>query len=123
MTSERIDLELLEEYVGTAPQNLQRFAQLALTSLDEALAPLAEAIAQNALPILQACGHRAKSTALHVGAQDFADTCQALETAARMGQTAQALALAQQVKTRLAPLQQALRDAVAQRLAVPPSSS
>ena len=119
MTSERIDLEVLEEYVGKAPQDLLRFVQLARTSLDETLAPLPQAIAQNALPTLQSCGHRAKSTALHIGARDFADTCLALEMAAGAGQTHLACALAHQLQARWQPLQQALQDAMAQRLARP----
>lgn len=120
MTPEHIDLQVLEEYVGTAPQNLVHFTQLAFTSLGAALAPLSLAMAQRDIPTLQACGHRAKSTALHIGAQDFADTCQALEEAARAGQTAQALALACQLQARLQPLQLALQSAVAQRLARQP---
>lgn len=119
MTPERIDLQVLEEYVGCAPQDLLRFEQLAQRSLGEALAPLAQAIALSALPTLQACGHRAKSTALHIGARDFANTCQALEEAARNGQTAQALALADQLQARLLPLQLALQATVEQHLARP----
>lgn len=116
MTSERIDLEVLAEYVGSDPQHLLRFVQLALSSLDEALAPLDGAIAQRALATLENCGHRAKSTALHIGAQDFANTCQALETTAHAGQTGQALALARQLQARLQPLKNALLDSAAERL-------
>lgn len=117
MTTERIDLRVLEEYVGTAPQDLVHFSQLALTSLRAALAPVPEAIVQGDIPTLKACGHRAKSTALHLGAEDFASTCQTLEEAAQAGRSEQALALASQLPTRLQALEQALQLAVQQRLA------
>lgn len=116
MTGERVDLQVLEEYVGSAPKDLRHFAQLAITSLAAALAPVAQAMATGDLRTLQASGHRAKSTAVHIGAQDFADTCRALEEAARLGQAEQALALAGQLQTRFVPLEQALARALELRL-------
>jgi HPt (histidine-containing phosphotransfer) domain-containing protein len=109
MTRTHIDLQVLEDTWTASPT--------AITSLGAALAPIARALGEGDLHALQACGHRAKSTALHIGAQDFADTCQALEEAARLGQAVQALALAHQLQQSLPVLEQALHQAVQQRLA------
>ncbi len=110
----RVDLALLQEYVGTDPANLLRFVHLGLDSLAQALAPLPQALAAHDLATLQACAHRAKSTARHLGAEDFADDCQALETAARQAQGDEVQRLGQQVHAQLPLLQTALQQALQQ---------
>lgn len=116
MTSVVVDLKLLEEYVGSDPAELARFARLGVTSLEQALAPLEQALRTQDLATLQACGHRAKSTARHLGALAFADQCEAMERAARAGQTADALQHGQQVEAGLRPLRQAMETALQQYL-------
>lgn len=108
----RVDLALLQEYVGTNPADLLRFVHLGMDSLTQALAPLPQALAAHDLATLQACAHRAKSTARHLGAEGFADDCQALETAARLGHDEEALRLGAQVHTLLPLLLQALQQAL-----------
>lgn len=107
-----VDLALLQEYVGTDPADLQRFVRLGLDSLTQALAPLPQALATHDMATLQACAHRAKSTARHLGADNFADDCQALETAARQRCDEEALNLGTQVHTLLPQLLQALEQAL-----------
>lgn len=107
-----VDLALLQEYVGTDPVDLQRFVLLGLDSLTQALAPLPRALADHDLAALQAGAHRAKSTARHLGAETFADDCQALETAAQQGRREDALRLGQHVYAQLPQLQAALHQAL-----------
>ena len=116
MNPERVDLSVLEEYVGHAPNTLRAFVALAIQSLQQALAPLAEGMARSDLALLGECGHRAKSTALHVGAQTFAHACMALATAARQGRLPEALALAAEVQARRAAVEDALHAALRERL-------
>lgn len=107
-----VDLALLQEYVGNDPVDLQRFVQLGLDSLTQALAPVPRAAADHDLATLQASAHRAKSTARHLGAEAFADTCQALETAAQNGHGEDAVRLGAQVHAQLPHLQAALHLAL-----------
>lgn len=115
MDTEDVDLDLLAEYVGSDPTDLERFARLGLISLHQALEPLHVALANEDLPSLQACGHRAKSTARHLGAFAFGACCETLERCARAGQVADALHWGQQVGAGLPRLQQALERALRQR--------
>lgn len=108
----RVDLSVLEEYVGSDPVDLAHYVQLGIKSLREALAPLNQAIADSNLATMQACGHRSKSTALHLGAQTFADAGIALEASARLGQLREAKAIAQTLLDTLPPLEQALQQAL-----------
>lgn len=108
----KVDLALLQEYVGTDPVDLQRFVQLGLDSLTQALAPLPSALASRDLATLQGSAHRAKSTARHLGALEFADDCQELETMAQQGHTDEALRLGQKVSMQLPQLQVALHHAL-----------
>lgn len=116
MTSEPVDLSVLVEYVGNQSAELAHFVGLAIASLQQALAPLAGGMATADLALLAECGHRAKSTALHVGAEAFANACRALEAAARQGKQVEALALAQQLQQRHAAVEDALQAALKKRL-------
>lgn len=111
-----LDLELLEEYVGSDPAELERFARLGLTSLEQALGPLATALAMQDLPTVHACGHRAKSTARHLGALAFGNHCETMERAARAGDLAEALKHGQQVCEGLPQLRHAMEQALQHRL-------
>lgn len=116
MSTEHIDLSVLEAYVGSTPHELREFVALATQSLQQALAPLFDAMATADLPLLAECSHRAKSTALHIGAEGFATACMALEAAARQGKKEEALALAKQLQHRSAAVQDALQAALKKRL-------
>ncbi len=107
-----VDLALLQEYVGTDPADLEHFVQLGLDSLTQALAPVPRAAADHDLTTLQASAHRAKSTARHLGAEAFADICQALETAAQNGHGEDAVRLGAQVHAQLPQLQATLHLAL-----------
>ena len=107
-----VDLALLEEYVGSDPEELARFVRLGLTSLQEALAPLPQALSDSDLATVKACGHRAKSTARHLGADAFGQACETLEHMARAGERAQSIALGHLVLQDFAAVQAALQQAI-----------
>ncbi|MDT8990858.1 hypothetical protein RQP54_08255 [Curvibacter sp. APW13] len=110
-----LDLAVLAEYVGNDPAELQRFIRLGEQSLRQTLAPLDAALQTLDLSSLQTCGHRAKSTARHLGARVFGDQCKALECAARAGNTVQATHHGQWLLASRESLLQALEHAGRER--------
>ncbi len=107
-----LDLSVLDRMVGNDPAKFRKFALLFISSLEDVLQQIDEAIARADLSALSAMGHRAKSTALNIGARSFSDQCRLLEQAAGEGDCATALALAQSLR----PQFLGIRHAIDQRL-------
>lgn len=108
----RLDLSVLDALVGNDATKFRKFAQLFMSSVGGVMAEVDTAIAEEDMPKLAAMGHRAKSTALNVGAHAFATQCIAMEKAARVRDVALALELA----CGLRPLFDEVGRAFAQRL-------
>jgi HPt (histidine-containing phosphotransfer) domain-containing protein len=108
----RLDLGVLDALVGNDASKFRKFAQLFMSSVGGVMAEVDTAIAQEDMHKLAAMGHRAKSTALNVGAHAFATQCIGMENAARVRDVATALALAKGLR----PLFDEIGHAFAQRL-------
>ncbi len=111
-TPPHLDLSVLDALVGNDASKFRKFAQLFMSSVGGVMAEVDTAIAEEDMPKLAAMGHRAKSTALNVGAHAFATQCIAMENTARLRDVAAALALAQGLR----PLFDEIGRAFAQRL-------
>lgn len=98
-----IDLSVLEKVIGSDPVKLRNFAlrylQLAQLGLDE----IEVALRQENMLALGTLGHRYKTPARTVGAQGFADLCQALEKSADIGQ-------ARHIVAQMRPLQEQISE-------------
>lgn len=108
-----LDLSVLEKMVGNDPAKFKKFALLFISSLEDVLQQIDDAIVRRDMAALAAMGHRAKSTALNIGAAGFSGQCLLLEQTAGAGDAPAALALAQSLR----PLFQGVRTALEQRLA------
>lgn len=106
-----LDLSVLDTLVGHDAAKFRKFAQLFMRSVEGVIAEVDTAIAQGDMAKLAAMGHRAKSTALNIGAREFANQCIAMEDAARIGD----VALAVEIGRSLRPLFDGIGRALAQR--------
>jgi two-component system sensor histidine kinase/response regulator len=107
-----LDLSVLEKMVGNDAAKFNKFARLFITSMQDVLQQIDDAMARSDLAALSAMGHRAKSTALNIGASGFSEQCRLLEKAAGAGDSATSLALAQSLR----PLFEVIRQTIEQRL-------
>lgn len=89
-----LDLSVLEDLVGGDPAKFRKFALLFISSLDDVLAQVDTAIAVNDFATLAGMGHRAKSTALNIGAAAFSAQCMLLEQQAKAGEVDSTLTIA-----------------------------
>lgn len=108
-----LDLGVLDALVGHDAAKFHKFARLFIHSMETVMAEVDGAIAQEDLSILAAMGHRAKSTALNIGATAFSQQCLLMEQAARAQETAAALSIAHTLRPQFA----AICSAIEQRLA------
>jgi len=108
-----LDLTVLDTLVGGDAAKFRKFATLFMSSVETVLAEVDTAISQEDLTTLAAMGHRAKSTALNIGAAEFSRRCLQMEQAARTHDLPTALALARGLR----PLFATICAAIAQRLA------
>lgn len=99
-----LDLSVLEKMVGGNPAKFRKFALLFISSMTDVLTQVDGAVASQDLQVLAAMGHRAKSTALNMGATGLAGQCLQLEQAARGGQGAQAIAIARGLRPMFAAI-------------------
>ena len=109
-----LDLTVLDALVGHDAQKFRKFALLFLSSLDEVLQQVDSACASGDVAILGAMGHRAKSTALNIGAAKLSGMCLLLEQTAGAQDWAQSLAVAQGLR----PVVEGIRTAIGMRLSV-----
>ncbi len=103
-----LDLSVLEKMVAGNPAKFRKFALLFISSMTDVLTQVDSAVASGDLPALAAMGHRAKSTALNVGATGLSGQCLQLEQAAHAGQQAQAVAIAQGLRPTFAAICEAI---------------
>jgi HPt (histidine-containing phosphotransfer) domain-containing protein len=108
-----LDLTVLDELVGHDPQKFRKFALLFISSLEDVLQQIDAACAVSDVARLGAMGHRAKSTAMNIGAVKFSGMCLQLEQAAKANDLVQADALAQGLR----PVFEEIRTAIGLRLA------
>jgi len=108
-----LDLSVLERMVGHDPAKFRKFARLFLESAEDVLAQVDTAMGLGDLEALAGLGHRAKSTALNIGATGFSSQCLLLEQSALQGDAAVARATAGGLR----PLLHGIRAAIDQRLA------
>jgi two-component system, sensor histidine kinase and response regulator len=78
-TEKSIDLQTLASHLGNHPERLHRFAKKFLDMARAGVDELLQACAAQDLPGIQAVGHRLKSSARSMGAQEFARLCEVLE--------------------------------------------
>lgn len=107
-----LDLSVLEALVGHDATKFKKFAQLFMRSVEGVMAEVETAIAEKDMAKLAAMGHRAKSTALNIGATEFSNQCIAMENAARLHDVAAAVELARSLR----PMFDGIGRAFAQRL-------
>lgn len=107
-----LDLSVLDTLANHDAATLRKYSLLFIASLEEVLAQVDDGVARGDLALLGAMGHRAKSTALNIGASALATQCLLLEQAAH----AQDAAAATTVAHTLRPMFLAIRAALLQHL-------
>ena len=107
-----LDLSVLDTLVGHDAAKFRKFALLFISSMETVLSEVEAAVAQNDMATLGAMGHRAKSTALNIGATAFSRQCLLLEQTARAHKGDEAIAIAQGLR----PMFAAICQAITQRL-------
>ena len=108
-----LDLSVLEKMVGGNAVKFKKFALLFVNSMTDVMTQIDTAVAQGDLATLAAMGHRAKSTAMNVGATGLSGQCLLLEQAAHAGEQVKARAIAQALR----PMLTAICAAIDVRLA------
>lgn len=89
-----LDLSVLDTLVNHDAAKFHKFALLFISSVETVLAEVDTAITQVDLATLAAMGHRAKSTALNIGASEFSQQCLLMEKAAKAQDVGAALGFA-----------------------------
>ena len=101
-----LDLSVLDALVGNDATKFRKFALLFISSMETVLSQVDTAAT------LGAMGHRAKSTALNIGATAFSRQCLSLEQTARAQKVDEATAIANGLR----PMFTAICQAIQQRL-------
>jgi HPt (histidine-containing phosphotransfer) domain-containing protein len=107
-----LDLSVLEMLVGHDATKFRKFALLFISSMETVLTEVDTAVAQKDMATLGAMGHRAKSTALNIGATAFSRQCLALEQTSRAQKVDEAISIAQSLR----PMFVAICQAIHQRM-------
>lgn len=107
------DLSVLEQLAGCDAARFRKYALLFITSIEDVLSQVDDAVSRGDLEALCAMGHRAKSTARNIGAAGLADQCLRLEQLAAARERDAALATARELR----PLYTVVRAALELRLA------
>ena len=107
-----LDLSVLDALVGNDAAKFRKFALLFISSMETVLSQVDAAAAQQDMATLGAMGHRAKSTALNIGATAFSRQCLLLEQTARANNVDEATAIAHGLR----PMFTAICQAINQRL-------
>ena len=93
-----LDLSVLSRMVGDDSVKFEKFARLFMSSMEDVLRQVDAAIAAADMSALAAMGHRAKSTALNVGATALSGRCVEMEQAAKAGLQDDALQIASSLR-------------------------
>ncbi len=108
-----LDLSVLDALVGNDAAKFRKFALLFISSMETVLNEVDSACAAQDMGTLGAMGHRAKSTALNIGATAFSRQCLLLEQTARAQKVDEATSIANGLR----PMFTAICQAIHQRLA------
>jgi HPt (histidine-containing phosphotransfer) domain-containing protein len=103
-----LDLSVLDTLANHDATKLRKYSLLFIASLEEVLAQVDDGIARTDCSLLGAMGHRAKSTALNIGATGLSAQCLLLEQAATTHDTVAAMALAHTLRPMFLPIRAAL---------------
>lgn len=99
---EIIDLSVLARVLGNDRALVRKFALKFLDTTTQSMTKIGEALRDGDMGGLGAIGHRLKSAARQVGAQQFADLCMALEEAGNQGcAPSEVAAIVEQLKSLL----------------------
>jgi len=104
-----LDLGVLDALVGHDAAKFRKFAQLFMDSVETVMQAVDDAIAQHDLATLAAMGHRAKSTAMNIGALEFSKQCLLLEKTAKAQEADAALATARTLRPMFSGICQAIK--------------
>jgi two-component system, sensor histidine kinase and response regulator len=96
-----IDLAVLAGMVRNDPEKVRKYAERFLAAAREGIAEIEAALERQDMETLSGIGHRIKSSARAVGAMGFGDLCQQLERLKRREDTAEARAVAMQLRSTL----------------------
>ena len=107
------DFSVLEALANHDETRFRKYALLFIQSMEDVLGQLDVAMAAGDTVLLGSMGHRAKSTALNIGALQFSGQCLLLEQIAAGHDTAGAIAIARTLR----PMFGDIRLALLQRLA------
>ena len=102
------DYSTLKALANHDEAKLRKYSQLFIASLEDVLAQVDDGVNRADLALLGAMGHRAKSTALNIGAAEFGHQCLLLEQAAAACDVSGAIALAQSLRPMFLPIRTAL---------------
>jgi two-component system sensor histidine kinase/response regulator len=113
MDEPSIDLGVLAQIVGSEPEKIFRFGQMFLETAEDTIGQMQVAYLAEDTQTLSALGHKLKSSARTVGANSFADICEALELAGKKNNLIETQALL----TKLPPLLQKIGRQIQQQTA------
>lgn len=102
------DFSALKALANHDEAKLRKYSQLFIASLEDVLTQVDDGIDRSDIALLGAMGHRAKSTALNIGAADFGQQCLLLEQAATARDVSAAIGLAQSLRPMFLPIRTAL---------------
>ena len=108
-----LDIHVLDTLANHDAAKIRKYALLFIQSMDDILAQIDVAIDSKDIAQLGAMGHRAKSTALNIGAADFSQQCMLLEQAAHNQDSSTALAVAQTLRPMFGPIHAAITRHIA----------
>lgn len=84
-----IDLSVLAQIVGSEPEKMYRFGQMFLETAEDTIAQMQVAYLADDTQTISALGHKLKSSARTVGANSFAEICEALERSGQQNNLAE----------------------------------
>jgi two-component system sensor histidine kinase/response regulator len=106
------DLEVMRRAAGGRPDRLERYGLLFLDTMDETLKELRSALGGSAWKTLSDLGHRAKSAARLMGANQLAQCCAALESMPNDAGADHALALVDEIQASFSAVQVEITKAI-----------
>jgi DNA-binding response OmpR family regulator len=113
MDEPSIDLDVLAQIVGAEPEKIYRFGQMFLETAEDTIGQMQVAYLAEDTQTISALGHKLKSSARTVGANSFAEICEALELSGQQNN----LTEIETLLTRLPPLLQKIGQQIQQQTA------
>jgi CheY-like chemotaxis protein/HPt (histidine-containing phosphotransfer) domain-containing protein len=113
MDAPSIDLGVLAQIVGSEPEKIYRFGKMFLETAEDTIGQMQVAYFAEDTQTISALGHKLKSSARTVGANSFAEICEALELSGQQNNLTEIQALL----TRLPPLLQKIGQQIQRQTA------